>query len=1051
MGPNKEKTGRKVLDGSRFLALYRPVVEDLANLHASGQIHENIRLESVDIRGHLRFCFPLTEDAAKSYDTDQEIFVHLLPPNKKDGSSLHDGSDGAAHISRRSPYIPLEQMIYGETADARSDVYSLCAVLYQLITGTEPPDIRKRIGGETLKKPSELGIEISPSQEAALLKGLEELGKNRYANGGELYQALYGADHKKEKGRAGKANTNRKKNYLRSGWAIQDEVEEIEELRTITFLDHISQTRGKKWDVSEKKDGSVMAWLEETDGAFDLYIGSDGVIVAGEDCTGMFSGCVNLKLIDFGGNFDTSKVTDMSYMFDGCEKLEELDVSGFNTSQVTIMENMFSYCSALTRLDVSGFDTSKVTNMTAMFEDCEKLEELDVSGFDTSQVDIMEDMFYNCSSLKKLDWKAFDMSQVEDCANMLTGTKWEGQERSKKTENINIANETTDREKREKKENFLRSGWTVKNDVKEIEKLRSVTFLDHIPQTKVKKWDVSEKKDGSVLAWLEENDEGYDLYIGSDGVIMASENCSDMFRGCSVLEEIDLSNFDTSRVTNMSDMFFKCSNLIKLDVSGFDTSQVTEMDFMFWNCSSLTKLDVSGFDTAQVINMQNMFSYCTNLEELDVSGFDTSNVVDMMNMFYNCSSLIRLDVSGFDTSRVENMKCMFSMCSALEKLDVSGFNTSRVTDMSFMFAQCANLEDLDVSGFDTSQVTAMEWMFGLCARLKKLDWKTFDMSRVEDCANMLTGTKWKGQERSKKIKKKENFLRSGWIVKNDVKEIEKLRTITFLDYIPQTKVKKWDVSEKMDGSVLAWLEEKDGEYDLYIGSDGVIVAGESCSSMFSYCNALEKVDMSGFDTSRVINMNYMFYNCSSLIKLDLSGFDTSQVTTMYSMFNNCFSLVSLDLSGFDTSKVEKMGRMFYKCSTLEELDVSGFNTSRVIDMSYMFCSCSSLTKLDLSGFDTSKVTRMTSMFDGCSNLIRLDLTGFDTSRVEDMRFMFFCCSALKELDVSSFDTSRVTDMSCMFYNCRSLSKLDVSNFDTSRVEKQHLMFYNCTSQKKVLG
>ena len=919
MGSNKEKTGRKVMEGSRLLALYRPVVEDLANLHASGQIHENIRLESVDIRSHLQFCFPLTEDAAKSYDTDQEIFAHLLPPNKKDGSSVHDGSTRDFFIHGNSPYVPLEQMIYGETADARSDVYSLCAVLYQLITGTEPPDIRKRISGETLKKPSELGIEISPSQEAALLKGLEELGKDRYANGGELYQALYGADHKEEKGGAEKANTNRKKNYLRSGWTVQDDVEEIEELRTITFLDHISQTRGKKWDVSEKKDGSVMAWLEETDGAFDLYIGSDGVIVAGEDCQGMFFACEKLKSIDFGGNFDTSKVTYMSYMFSCCFHLEELDVSSFDTSQVTIMESMFSDCYALTRLNVSSFDTSKVTNMRDMFSGCEKLEELNVSGFDTSQVTIMEGMFYNCSSLKKLDWEAFDMSQVEDCSDMLTWTKWEGQERSKKIK---------------KKENFLRRGWTVKNDVKEIEKLRTVTFLDYIPQTKESKWDVSEKIDGSVMAWLVEKEEGYDLYIGSNGVIVAGKNCSNMFSDCSALEEVYLSNFNTSKVTNMCGMFHNCSSLTKLDVSGYDTSRVEDMSWMFYNCSAL--------------------------EELDVSGFDTSQVTDMTDMFGGCSSLIKLDVSSFDTSRVEKMDCMFRNCVSL----------------------------------------------------KKLDWKVFDMSGVKNYEHMLTGTKWEGQEIIK-IKKKENFLRSGWTVKNDVKEIEKLRTITFMNHLPQTKEEKWDVSEKKNGSVMAWLEEKDEGYDLYIGSDGVIVAGENCRKMFSDCGALKKVDLSNFDTFRVTDMSSMFYDCSNLEKLDVSGFDTSRVT--------------------------KMSGMFFKCSNLEKLDVGGFNTSRVTDMSSMFFNCSNLEKLDVSDFDTSKVINMKYMFGICSRLTRLDVSGFDTSRVEDMEFMFFICSALEKLDVSGFDTSRVEDMSYMFGGCKSLTKLDWKAFDMSGVKKYENM------------
>ena len=38
---------------------------------------------------------------------------------------------------------------------------------------------------------------------------------------------------------------------------------------------------------------------------------------------------------------------------------------------------------------------------------------------------------------------------------------------------------------------------------------------------------------------------------------------SEMFRGCSSLSEINLSNFNTNNVTNMSGMFNRCSHKIK--------------------------------------------------------------------------------------------------------------------------------------------------------------------------------------------------------------------------------------------------------------------------------------------------------------------------------------------------------------------------------------------------------------------------------------------------------------------------------------------------------
>lgn len=58
----------------------------------------------------------------------------------------------------------------------------------------------------------------------------------------------------------------------------------------------------------------------------------------------MFVDNTHLAQIDGIANFDTSNVTDMSYMFSNCQNLTSLDVSGFNASNATTMEGMFNYC-----------------------------------------------------------------------------------------------------------------------------------------------------------------------------------------------------------------------------------------------------------------------------------------------------------------------------------------------------------------------------------------------------------------------------------------------------------------------------------------------------------------------------------------------------------------------------------------------------------------------------------------------------------------------------------------------------------------------------------
>ena len=211
--------------------------------------------------------------------------------------------------------------------------------------------------------------------------------------------------------------------------------------------------------------------------------------------------------------------------------------------------------------------------------------------------------------------------------------------------------------------------------------------------------------------------------------------------------------------------------------------------------------------------------------------------------------------------------------------------------------------------------------------------------------------------------------------------------------------------------------------------------GKNTSDMFYNCGELTSIDLSGWNTSNVTDMNYMFYACSSLTFLDLSGWNTSNVTNMNSMFGNCKNLTTLDVSHFNTSNVTIMWNMFCSCSSLTSLDLSGWNTSNVTIMDNMFGGCSSLTTLDLSGWNTSLVTNMESMFSGCSSLTTLDLSHFNTSNVTTMQHMFSGCSSLTTLDLSHFNTSNVTDMGVMFYGCSSLKTIRMVGCSSATVDK----------------
>ena len=295
-------------------------------------------------------------------------------------------------------------------------------------------------------------------------------------------------------------------------------------------------------------------------------------------CAELFYDMSSLESIEGLRYLNTSEVTDMKKMFLGCQKLTDLDVSGFNTSQVTDMSNMFSGCSKLASLDLGSFNTSKVTSMSYMFYKCSGLTSLKISSFNTSNVTNMSDMFRGCSSLTSLNVSSFNTSSVTDMSCM-------------------------------------------------FDDCRSLTSLD------VSGFNTSNVTDMRYMF--------YDVKITSLDVSSFNTsnvtNMSYMFWSCSKLTSLDLSSFNTSNVTNMSFMFAYCYNLATIELRSFNTSNVTNMICMFYDCDELTSLDLVNFNTSNVTDMRQMFYDCRSLTTIYCN--DKWSCDNSSNMFESCRML----------------------------------------------------------------------------------------------------------------------------------------------------------------------------------------------------------------------------------------------------------------------------------------------------------------------------------------------------------------------------------------------------------------------------
>ena len=217
---------------------------------------------------------------------------------------------------------------------------------------------------------------------------------------------------------------------------------------------------------------------------------------------------------------------------------------------------------------------------------------------------------------------------------------------------------------------------------------------------------------------------------------------------------------------------------------------------------------------------------------------------------------------------------------------------------------------------------------------------------------------------------------------------------------------------------------------------------DPASETFYYYTEADKVELHS-DSSN------MFLDLVNLADIDLSGFNTLGVTNMQNMFRN-IAVTGLDLSGFQTENVTDMSGMFYDAKNITNLDLTPLVTSNVTDMHYMFTNMSSLTSLNLSRINTSKVTNMTGMFWGVKNLPTLDLSKFDTRNVTDMSIMFLNMQKLTSLDLSSFDTVKVTNMQDMFNSLYAVNNIKFSKkFNTSQVQNMQGMFANLMNIQEI--
>lgn len=352
--------------------------------------------------------------------------------------------------------------------------------------------------------------------------------------------------------------------------------------------------------------------------------------------TNIFNGFSSVENIEGISNLNTNNLRDFSNMFSGLTSLVSLDLSNWNTSNVTNMRNMLVNLPSLEELSIRGWDLSNVTPTNASNPGNSNYPSL----FDLPS----NGMFSGATNLKKLDASHIILNHMSTGLFATTSTS--------QYISANVTGTGYGYE--------IKGGGLLSNTVEEIN-LSGVTMSASYMSARDFMFS------GLKLKILDLSNVDFDFIAsGNFGYYTP-------FIDLELLEHLNLSNSIIRHPpsSGVSLIAMKPRTTIKeIDLTNVNTSNVTNMSNMFSNMISLNNLDLSSFNTVNVRDMSNMFSNMTSLNSLNLNSFNTSNVTDMSGMFSNSDNLSELSLGA--NTRIHNS----GLTALSPSLDIDGnYNT----------------------------------------------------------------------------------------------------------------------------------------------------------------------------------------------------------------------------------------------------------------------------------------------------------------------------------------------------------------------------------------
>ena len=189
-------------------------------------------------------------------------------------------------------------------------------------------------------------------------------------------------------------------------------------------------------------------------------------------------------------------------------------------------------------------------------------------------------------------------------------------------------------------------------------------------------------------------------FIASNGEIFNSYSDTKIFTGQvkdfsrlfshqDIPNNISISNWDVSRVTDMSGLFNSSTNFNQ-PLNQWNVSNVKDMSGLFYNAESFNQ-PLNQWNVSSVIDMKRMFSSAESFNQ-PLNQWNVSNVTNMNSMFRNTPYNNPLD--QWDVNNVTNMGSMFLRASSFNQ-DISNWCVNLIPEKPNSFDSGSGFEGID--------------------------------------------------------------------------------------------------------------------------------------------------------------------------------------------------------------------------------------------------------------------------------------------------------------------------------------------------------------------